>query len=119
VQGLELDEVGLCWGGDLVRAGGGWTAREFVGTAWHTRRAAEAIGNRVNTYRVLLTRARYGTVIWVPRGDKADATRRPEELDAVAAFLAACGVEALGEMATEAVAEPERTLLGVCEAERT
>lgn len=118
VQGLELDEVGLCWGGDLVRAGGGWTAREFVGTAWQTRRAAEAIGNRVNTYRVLLTRARYGTVIFVPCGDTADATRRPEDLDAVAAFLAACGVEALAEVATEVKAELEPTLFGACGAGR-
>ena len=118
MKGLELDEVGLCWGGDLVRAGGGWTAREFVGTAWQTRRAAEAIGNRVNTYRVLLTRARYGTVIFVPCGDTADATRRPEDLDAVAAFLAACGVEALAEVATEVKAELEPTLFGACGAGR-
>jgi hypothetical protein len=54
----------------------------------------------VNTYRVLLTRARDRTVIWVPRGDAGDRTRQPRKFDAIAAFLAECGV---GELA--AVAE--------------
>jgi hypothetical protein len=93
-QGLELDHVGLCWDGDLARAGAGWVARRFVGTAWQAVRRAEAVANQVNTYRVLLTRARYETVIYVPRGDARDATRSPASYDAIAAFLAACGARA-------------------------
>lgn len=93
-QGLELDHVGLCWGGDLIRAAA-WLVRDFTGTKWHLPRAPEAIANRINTYRVLLTRARYETVIWVPRGDAADVTRRPEELDRVVAYLMACGTPLL------------------------
>ena len=100
VQGLELDYVGLCWGGDLVRMRHGWQPRCFVGTKWQNVNDAERRSNRLNTYRVLLTRARYRTVIWVPRGDAGDQTRRPEEFDAVAAFLGTCGVAEL-----EAVAE--------------
>ena len=56
-----------------------------------------AIAYQVNTYRVLLTRARYETVIWVPRGDAADRTRDPAEFAAVARFLADCGARALEE----------------------
>ncbi len=93
-QGLELDHVGLCWGGDLVR-GQSWVVRNFVGTDWQIRRSAEAIANRLNTYRVLLTRARYGTIIWVPPGDAEDRTRTPAELDAVAAYLLRCGAAPL------------------------
>ncbi len=52
----------------------------------------------MNTYRVLLTRARYQTIIWVPRGDPADRTRDPAEMDAVAARLADFGV---GELRIE------------------
>ena len=105
-QGLELDQVGLCWGGDLVRGQrAGWVVRDFVGTAWQFPRGAEAIGNRVNTYRVLLTRARFETVIWVPRGDAGDRTRDPAAFDAIAAFLLACGAEALGEAAAPAPVE--------------
>ena len=92
VQGLELDYVGLCWGGDLVRSARGWVPRTFRGTAWQTINTAERQSNLLNTYRVLMTRARITTVIWVSRGDAGDRTRRPEAFDAVAAFLAGCGV---------------------------
>jgi hypothetical protein len=94
-QGLELDHVGLCWGGDLVRAAGAWRPRRFAGTNWQRIAAAEAAANRVNTYRVLLTRARHETIIWVPRGDAADRTRDPLAFDAVADFLRAAGARDL------------------------
>jgi len=111
VQGLELDHVGLCWGGDLVRGPRGWQPRAFVGTKWQRVADPERRSNRLNTYRVLLTRARYGTVIWVPRGEVGDRTRRPEEFDAVAAFLAKCGVSEL-EAAAEPAHEREAMLFG-------
>lgn len=38
---------------------------------------------------------RQGMVIFVPRGDAADATRPPAEYDAVADWLQACGVPCL------------------------
>jgi hypothetical protein len=97
VQGLELDVVGLCWDADLVRVPGqsGWRVRAFVGSKWQIAQSAEGISNRVNTYRVLLTRARHETVIFVPRGDAADGTRDPAVLDGIAAFLVACGVRAV------------------------
>jgi hypothetical protein len=92
-QGLELDHVGLCWGNDLIRRGGDprWLARNFAGTRWQERKGEATIAYQINTYRVLLTRARYETVIWVPTGDPGDATRRPDEFDAIARFLVACG----------------------------
>jgi DUF2075 family protein len=95
-QGLELDLVGLAWGGDLVRGARGWQVRSFAGARWLD------IGNPaqrafvLNTYRVLLTRARYDTVIWVPPGDDADPTRTRAEMDAIADFLRACGARPLG-----------------------
>ncbi|MBE7210397.1 MAG: DUF2075 domain-containing protein [Gluconacetobacter diazotrophicus] len=94
VQGLELDQVGLCWDGDLLRRGrenGGWEVRSFRGTRWQTARDPDKVAWRINTYRVLLTRARYDTVIWVPRGDPEDPSRDPALLDGVARFLSACG----------------------------
>ena len=93
-QGLELDAVGLCWGGDLIRIGATWQARQFSGTDWQVARAPERRTNRLNTYRVLMTRARYRTVIWVPRGDIADRTRTPAEFDAIAEYLRTCGAPA-------------------------
>lgn len=90
-QGLELDVVGLAWGGDFIRGAAGWQARRFVGTAW--QREVSEFGFVRNTYRVLLTRARYETVIYVPRGDAEDQTRNPTTFEAIAAFLLACGAE--------------------------
>ncbi len=95
VQGLELDRAGLCWDADLVRVGGTWLARRCRGSAWTLARTAEARSNRINAYRVLLTRARHGTVIWVPRGDARDPTRSPALYDGVAEYLLHCGALAL------------------------
>jgi hypothetical protein len=95
-QGLELDAAGLCWDGDLIRQDGAWQARRFRGTVWTSPRSADVRMNRLNAYRVLMTRARYETVIWVPRGAADDPTREPAVMDQVAAFLAACGAGRLG-----------------------
>jgi hypothetical protein len=92
-QGLELDYVGVCWGGDLIRANddGVWTQRSFRGSRWQMVRDADAKNWIMNKYRVLMTRARLGTVIWVPEGDAEDSTRAIEDLDAIAEFLKTAG----------------------------
>jgi hypothetical protein len=117
VQGLELDRVGVCWDADLVRGHAlgevGWVARRFRATGW-TRAGTDATLNRINAYRVLLTRARHGTIVWIPHGCTRDATRRPELYDGVADYLIACGAEKLDAIprATEdATPAPERLLL--------
>ncbi|MFT8245910.1 DNA/RNA helicase domain-containing protein [Roseomonas sp. BN140053] len=110
-QGLELDVAGLAWGGDFLPAGAGWRARRFVGTAWQAvRHPAEQRFIR-NTHRVLLTRARYETVIWVPRGDPEDPTRDPAELDALADRLLGCGARPLAELAAPTGREAAPALL--------
>ena len=109
-QGLELDVVGLAWSNDLLAGRAGWIPRRFVGTGWQVSRDAARRAYGINTYRVLLTRARYDTLIYVPRGDPADATRPPAEFDAIADFLTACGVPALVEAAA-AAPEPVALLL--------
>ncbi|MCQ4162888.1 DUF2075 domain-containing protein [Roseomonas sp. GC11] len=91
-QGLELDLVGLAWGGDFIRADGRWQARRFAGTRWNKVGGEEARRHIRNTYRVLMTRARYQTFLFVPQGDPEDGTRPPEEAEDVAGYLRACGV---------------------------
>jgi hypothetical protein len=94
-QGLELDFVAVCWGGNLVREPRTqqWLHRRLNGPRWQA--IADPVRRRFveNGYRVLLSRAREGLVIWVPRGDARDKTREPELLDATAAFLDACGAQ--------------------------
>jgi hypothetical protein len=50
---------------------------------------------RRNAYRVLLTRARQGMIIYVPKGSEDDPTILREEFDATAEYLARCGVTPL------------------------
>jgi len=45
-----------------------------------------------NAYRVLLTRARQGLVIFVPEGDPDDETRRPEYYDGTYEYLKSLGL---------------------------
>ena len=93
-QGLELDYVGLCWGDDFTLAedNSSWEHLSLFGKNWRTIR--DPIKQRYlrNSYRVLMTRAREGLVIWVPQGDPLDPTRPPEPLDRTADFLRDAGV---------------------------
>jgi len=93
-QGLELDWTGICWGGDFVISPTDrrWVCRKFRGAKWQAVRKASDIIFVRNKYRVLLTRARRGTVIWVPRGSSSDSTRAPGLFDATADYLNSLGV---------------------------
>lgn len=95
IQGLELDWIGICWGGDFVwdeRAG--WqlrTLRVRPPSTWKTIKRTEKQIYRRNAYRVLLTRARQGMIIFVPKGDANDQTSSPDEFEATAQYLIRCG----------------------------
>jgi hypothetical protein len=98
-QGLELDWSLVCWGGDFVPdQQGGWQFRKLHGVKWRAERDSGEQQFIRNKYRVLLTRARFGTVIFVPNGSKSgDTTRDPHEFDAVADYLCLCGLTVLGD----------------------
>ncbi len=93
VQGLELDWTGVCWDADLRYEDGAWGFYSFKGTRW------QSVNDRFrrlylkNAYRVILTRARQGMVIFMPKGDDADPTRPPEFYDQAYDFLRACGLK--------------------------
>ncbi|MEZ6036513.1 MAG: DUF2075 domain-containing protein [Planctomycetota bacterium] len=95
VQGLELDWACVTWDADLRMADGGWAHRKFHGSRWKHVRQSEHQRYLVNAYRVLLTRARQGMVLCVPRGDERDPTRRPAFYDRTFDYLASLGIEQL------------------------
>jgi hypothetical protein len=97
IQGLELDNVGVCWGGDFVWShhSQSWLARTFRGPKWQAVQAPERYEQARNKYRVLLTRARRGLLIWVPRGDKSDPTQNVQAMDETADYLRDCGCRSL------------------------
>jgi len=92
VQGLELDWAGVVWDGDLRYAQGAWAHHQFRSTRWNRIRNAERQRYQENAYRVLLTRARQGMVLVVPRGDALDPTRLPEVYDPTYHYLKELGL---------------------------
>lgn len=64
-QGLELDAVLLAWGTDFMREKGRWTNRKARGYQ-RSCQIKNPFKLRMNSYRVLLTRGRDGTVVFIP-----------------------------------------------------
>lgn len=95
VQGLELDWTCVTWDGDLRFVGKRWAHHDFRGTKWVNVRKPEDQNYLKNAYRVLLTRARQGMVIFVPRGDPDDATRHPDYYDRTFDYLTSLGLPAI------------------------
>jgi hypothetical protein len=95
-QGLELDYVGMCWGSDMTYdpEAATWRTRKLRGTSWQEARDTNRV-YMLNSYRVLLTRARKGMVIWVPSSDGNDKTINSEFLDATAELIMDCGIPKL------------------------
>ncbi|RVT52732.1 DUF2075 domain-containing protein [Rubrivivax albus] len=96
VQGLELDWVGVVWDADLRRHGTGWQHHSFVGSRWQRILKPDRQAYLKNAYRVLLTRARQGMVIVVPRGEPDDPTRDPAFYDGTYRYLRSIGIPELG-----------------------
>ena len=95
VQGLELDWTCVTWDGDLRFTGSDWSHHDFRGSRWCNVSKPENKKYLLNAYRVLLTRARQGMVIFVPRGDVSDPTRSPQFYDATFGYLARLGIPML------------------------
>ena len=96
VQGLEIDWAVVCWDADLRRKNEKeWDHYSFRGTKWMRRNKAEQKRYLVNSYRVLLTRARQGMIIFVPNGvdEEIDPTRNKEYYKAIYDYLIQCGIE--------------------------
>lgn len=95
IQGLELDWTIVCWDADLRFENGNFKHLKFVGTKWQNIKSADNILYLKNAYRVLLTRARQGFVIFVPRGDETDMTAKPKYYDGIYRYLKSVGIKEL------------------------
>ena len=101
VQGLELDWGIVCWDADLRRIDNKneWDYYRFKGTKWEKRNKPELQRYLLNSYRVLLTRARQGLIIYVPYGvDKEeDPTRNKDFYNSIYNYLKSCGLKDLND----------------------
>jgi hypothetical protein len=95
VQGLELDWTGVCWDADFRYRDGIWNFQRFHGTRWQQVNTAQKRLYLKNAYRVILTRARQGMIIFVPKGASEDPTRPPAYYDQTYEFLKKCGLREL------------------------
>lgn len=95
VQGLELDWACVNWDGDLRFTGTDWSFHDFRGDRWTKIHNVENRKYLTNAYRVLLTRARQGMVVFVPPGDALDPTRSAEYYDPTFDYLSSLGIPVL------------------------
>ena len=96
VQGLEVDWACVAWDANLTYRGGGWEYSEFRGTKWN-RVGEKRRPHLKNAYRVLLTRARQGMVIFIPEGDSRDGTRKPGMYDPTYEYFRGLGIKEIPE----------------------
>jgi hypothetical protein len=92
IQGLELDWTCVAWDANLRKNDLSWEYKNFRGTEWQNINDEVRQRYLLNAYRVLLTRARQGMVIFIPEGDATDRTRLPEFYDPVYKYLIQCNV---------------------------
>ncbi len=97
-QGLELDWGCICWGSDFAMRPDNlvWQFQRFraygsTAPKWYEEKDPIVREFIRNKYRVLLTRARIGIIIFVPRGSSFDSTQNPDNFNATAQFLRKCG----------------------------
>lgn len=92
IQGLELDWTIVCWDANL-RYNQNFEYYNFTGDSWKNINKEEIRVYLKNAYRVLLTRARQGFIIFVPQGDSEDETMQTKFYDGVYNYLKNIGIE--------------------------
>ena len=75
-QGLELDASLVAWGSDFRRVNGAWDSSLAAKYQRGIATVKDAHQLRMNSYRVLLTRGREASVLFVPETSEMDETAR-------------------------------------------
>ena len=93
VQGLEIDWAIVAWDADFRYSDEGWKQYQFRGSKWMNINKDEVRRYQINAYRVILTRARRGMVIYVPEGNNEDHTRKCEFYNGTYKYLKDLGIK--------------------------
>ena len=93
IQGLEIDWTCLAWGANFYIENSNWNFQNFKGSKWQNINQENSKSYLKNTYRVLLTRARQGMVIYLPKGSEIDHTRPDCFYDGTWNYLKEIGIE--------------------------
>lgn len=97
IQGLEIDWAIVGWDADYRYENGEFAYYMPRGSRWN--KIQKEIDKRYlkNAYRVLLTRAREGFIIFIPIGDDADQTRKCKFYDELWNYLSAIGIDEIND----------------------
>lgn len=87
IQGLEIDYALVGWDADYRYENGHFECYKPSGSKWQTINKEDNRRYLKNAYRVLLTRAREGFIILVPKGDDSDNTRLCKYYDELWEYL--------------------------------
>lgn len=93
IQGLELDWTIIGWDANFRFEQNNFSYYNFVGSKWQKVHNVTTRAYLKNAYRVLLTRARQGFVIFIPPGDTSDYSRLPEFYDGTYRYLQSIDIE--------------------------
>ncbi|WP_300829920.1 DNA/RNA helicase domain-containing protein, partial [uncultured Akkermansia sp.] len=85
----------VAWDADYRIEKGHFKAYNFKGSSWKKVHKKDAQIYLKNTYRVLLTRARQGFVIFIPKGCDEDLTRQSSFYDGIYSYLKEIGIKEL------------------------
>jgi hypothetical protein len=93
IQGLEIDWVCLAWDINYYFENEKWNCQYFSGTKWQNVHNENDKTYLQNAYRVLMTRARQGLIIYIPEGDDLDHTRPKKLYDQTFNYFKSCGIQ--------------------------
>lgn len=93
IQGLEIDYALVGWDADYRYENGHFEYYKPSGSKWQTINKEDNRRYLKNAYRVLLTRAREGFIIFIPKGDNSDNTRLCKYYDELWKYLDIIGIE--------------------------
>lgn len=96
IQGLEIDWSLLGWDMDMYYSNGEWHEQKMLTPKRFVESTEIQKKHILNSYRVLLTRARKGLVIYIPeKSDYEDLYGLSKYLDSTYEYLKSCGIKEL------------------------
>ena len=102
IQGLEIDWSLLGWDMDMYYSNGEWHEQKMLTLKRFVESTDIQKKHILNSYRVLLTRARKGLVIYIPKAtDFEDPYNVSQYYDSTYEYLKSCGIMDLEESRSE------------------
>ena len=112
IQGLEIDWSLLGWDMDMYYSNGEWHEQKMLTPKKFVESTEIQKKHILNSYRVLLTRARKGMVIYIPKAsDYPDAYSVAKFYDSTYEYLKSCGIKDIDETDKKYLRTPNAVML--------